>query len=286
MVEQLQVEKEFLQRALGWGEERNPLNVDVTLESLPSDFPVDLSRLGGVRVLGGVRSAELAWRFAYSGGINEPYPDRRHWRVFLDVPGAVPDVFKVLLDVFMEQGWQPLVMFHQAFIEAEQTQWMGVNGDTNQRLLLLLRPEADITQVWLTIIEIDERQAAHLLGGPHPPVGFGPHYEAPLPTLILPVGWRAQLGQGSGGPVRSQEYSLHAPRAGESLVQELLAHLAPQFERQGWRQVYQEAQMTVFSTALGIGVLTLEPGQDGVLALIVHATAEQGRGPNYTLVSS
>ena len=60
---------------------------------------------------------------------------------------------------------------------------------------------------------------------------------------------------------------------------ELLTHLLPQFEPQGWQLLHREdgpPSLTVYRTAQGIGTLRLQPGESAITAQIVHVTGEDG----------
>lgn len=287
MSEQVTLDAEFLRRALSQGPETSSADVVVTPGALPPDFPVTLPGLTAVRVLGGVRSA-ARWTFgASSSPESAERQARTDWRAFLDVPAPQPEVMEALVSQFAEQGWQAAQMFQEVFVEATRSQWLGARAQPPRTLGVNTRQEGGVTQVGLTVTDTDPEHVAHLLGrAPHP--HFHDHFEAPLPTLTLPDGWRAQMVSGQGGPVRSLHFALICPQAAFDPAA-LLSHLLPQFGRQGWRLLHCEdapESLSVYRTPLGVGTLTLRAGPgERVSALIVHATAEEGRGPSQVMFS-
>lgn len=156
--------------------------------------------------------------------------------------------------------------FAQTFVEAEQSQWMAVHPERVQQFSVQVRQQGDLTQVWLNVHDSDARQIGHLLGR-HDDPAFQAQ-EAPLPTLTLPPGWRAQLQQGSGRAVRSEEYGLRA--SGDAAGPDLLPHLLPQLQEQGWQLLQHEGEVSVYRTAQGVGTLLLPTGEEGGRAAIVH----------------
>lgn len=279
--EQLTLGAEFLRRALGHGREGDPADVAVTPGALPLDFPLTLPEWVGLRVWGGVRAAATGWTFDYSGPSRlTERPPRTDWRAFLDVPAPQPEAMAALLDHFGAQGWQTAQVFQDVFVEADRSQWLGARSEPPRTLTVFSRQQGDATQVWLTVADVDPRQVEHLLGRSRHP-GFHDHFEAPLPTLTLPDGWKAQMRSGQGDPVRSQNAVLlpSADRVPDAAA--LLTHFLPQLERQGWRLLHQEdgpEPLSVYRTPLGVGSLFLRAGGDDVTALIVHATAGEGGG--------
>lgn len=270
----LDVPLEFLQRALGFGEEGDPQTVEVFPEALPNGLPFRLPPLPGLRVIGGVRSTASRWSF--NGG--HPSPEQRMWRVFLDVDGDLPGTMQAFQTVMRAQGWEASRPFMRTFVERSQPNWLAVQPAHRRQLNLNLRQEGAVTQVWLQVMEIDQQTAEHLLD---PSFHFS-QYQAPLPVLMLPAGWRARMGQGSSGSVSSEDYRLQAPQHGNP---DLLPYLLPQLEAQGWHLIHQQVGTSVFQTAQGIGTLFLNRQGQGWKAVIVHATAEDGRGGQRTVAS-
>lgn len=273
MSEQLTVSQEFLQRALGFGEGGDPQTVAVLPDALPDDFPLTLPELPGLRVLGSVRSVAPRWTFQYPQGAEDRPPEQRLWRAFLDVALPLAETMSRFQAALRAGGWQAVQPFAQTFVEAEQSQWMAVHPERVQQFSVQVRQQGDLTQVWLNVHDSDARQIGHLLGR-HDDPAFQSQ-EAPLPTLTLPPGWRAQLQQGSGRAVRSEEYGLRA--SGDAAGPDLLPHLLPQLQEQGWQLLQHEGEVSVYRTAQGVGTLLLTPGEGGTQAVIVHATTYSGR---------
>lgn len=277
MGETVPLDPEFLRRALSQGREGDPADVEMTPGALPPDFPLTLPDVAGLRVLGGIRSAVPRWTFSPSS--QEPQHPAGHvmWRAFLDVPASQPEVMDTLLTHFFGQGWQPARMFQEVFVEAARSQWLAARSQPPRTLSLFARGEGGVTQVWLNVSDTDPEHVGHLLGRPS---YVQDQPDAPLPTLTLPGGWTARMLSGNGGPVCSQTSLLRPAEARPDLAA-LLSHLLPQFERQGWHLLHREdhpESLSVYRTPLGIGTLSLRAGEQHVQALIVHATAEGGRG--------
>lgn len=280
MTERIPIDPEFLRRALGLGSDGDPATVKVTQDALPADFPLKLPFDNG-RILGGIRSAAPGWTFQFDGQAVEPYQPKWQWRAFLDVASPPHSVLAELISSLNSQGWQAVTLFQPVFVEAEQSQWMAVHAGKQLQLTARLRLAGQLTQLGLEVFEVDENSIRHLLGQhafPYP----HDHFEAPLPSLLLPVGWQARMEQGSGGPVRSQQYRLLPPAGAPT---DLWPHLQPQFERQGWHLLHHEPSLSVFRTALGVGTLhwQAQEGQ-GINAVIVHVTAEKGMSSNSSYV--
>lgn len=273
MPEQLTVSKDFLQRALGFGEGGDPQTVGIFPGKLSEDFPLTLPDLPGLRVVGSVRNLAPRWSF---GREVTAAPEQRQWRIFLDVAADLPTTMRLFQDSLRAAGWEAVRQFRQVFVDAEQPQWLAVHPSHSRQVSLYLRRAGEDTQVWLNLHDLEPQAAEHLLGG-HPQFD---HYEAPLPTLRLPPGWRGQMQQGSGGPVHSQEYILSGP-----VDVELLAHLLPQFAEQGWALLHREDGLSVFRTALGIGTLLLTGAGGNLTAHIVHVTGEKGSGSRLRTVA-
>ncbi|WP_102126911.1 hypothetical protein [Deinococcus planocerae] len=285
MGEQVTLDVEFLRRALGQGWEDDPGGVVVTPNSLPPDFPVPLPDFAGVRVLGGVRS--VAFRRP-PGGL----PDgQTTWRVFLDVPGPQPGVMAALTAHLEGQGWRAAQPWRQAFVEAEAGQWMGVHPEQERTVMLHARGEGGVTQVSLNVQDVEPEQVRHMLGqDPHP--HFHRMHELPLPTLTVPQGWRVQMQGGGGGEAERSERALLLPPEGAAEQPDLLVHLRPQLERQGWRVLHVENEADGASltarTAQGVGVLTLGPkvgAWEAVLLHLVLGPDRHGSASFYTLSS-
>lgn len=273
MMNRLDVPLDFLQRALGFGEEGDPQTVAVFPETLPDELPFKLPPFPGLRVIGGVRSTAPRWSF----GGDLPSPEQRLWRVFLDVDGDLPGTMQAFQTVMRAQGWEASRPFTRTFVESRQPNWLAVQPAHRRQLNLNLRQEGAVTQVWLQVREIDQQTAEHLL---NPSSHFSQDH-APLPVLMLPTGWRARMEQGSGGGVSSEAYHLQAPHGHPDLLPQLL----PQLEAQGWHLIHQQAGTSVYQTAQGIGTLFLNRKGQGWKAVIVHATAEEGRGGQRTVAS-
>lgn len=269
------LDAEFLRRALGHGHAGDRADVEVTPGALPPEFPVTLPELPGLRVLGGVGSVPRGWTFAYPGGAQTPGPDRLQWRVFLDVPAPQPQVIAALLRQFEGEGWQESQLFQQVFVEAARSEWTGTTLAPPRTLGIHVRQQGEVTQVDLTIADVIPDHVEHLRGrSPHP--RFHDHFEAPLPILTLPEGWRGQMQSGQGGPICSQTWALSPSPDAAPGVPALLSYFLPQLERQGWRLLHREdtpESLSVFRTLLGVGTLTLRREEGCVSALIVHATA-------------
>lgn len=285
MGEQITLDAEFLRRALG---QEGELTAEmVTPGTLPADFPITLPELAGTRVLGGIRTVARQWTFHFSGGPRSAErKSQTSWRAFLDVPAPQPEVMEALITHFAGRGWQAAQMFQQTFVEAARTQWMGGHTGQSRTLNVSSRQEGAVMQVHLQVQDTEPEQIEHLLGRRHHP-HFEDFSQAPFPTLILPEGWSAQMLTGQGGPVRSETVALGAPQPMPELTA-LLSHFLPQLERQGWRLLHREdapESLSVYRTPLGIGTLSLRPGESGISALIVHATAEDGRGSGRVMFS-
>lgn len=287
MGEQLTLDAEFLRRALGLGWD-NPEGVAVTSDSLPPDFPVPLPDLGGVRVLGGVRSVAFHW----SATPGEKPVKQTTWRVFLDVPAPQPDVMAALVSYLEEQGWRAAQPWRQAFVEATAGQWMGVHAEQERTVMLHARGEDGVTHVSLNVQDVPPEQVRHMLGqDPH--LHFHHLHELPLPTLTAPPGWRVQMQGGGGGETERSERVVLVPPEDVAEQPELLAHFRPQLERQGWRVLHVEnedgAVYLTARTERGIGVLTLSPDAGVWQAALLHiALGPGGRGSAasfYTLSS-
>ncbi|MBB5235490.1 hypothetical protein [Deinococcus budaensis] len=230
MTKQVTLDAEFLRRALGQDGER--ADVEVTPGVLPPDFPVTLPDLPGLRVLGGVRSVPPGWTFAYPGVTQTVEPVRFQWRAFLDVPAPQGQVTAALLGHFAGEGWQESQLFQRVFVEAARSEWMGTSREPPRTLGVQARQRGEVTQVELTVADTDSGQVEHLRGrSPHP--RLHDHFEAPLPTLTLPEGWRGQMQSGQGGPIRSQTWTLLPSLAPTPGPLALLPHLLPQLEDQG-----------------------------------------------------
>ncbi|MDL2345123.1 hypothetical protein QOL99_13310 [Deinococcus sp. MIMF12] len=286
MSEQVTLEAEFLRRALE--REDNAERVAVTPGTLPPDLPVTLPDLPGMRVLGGVRSVLPGWTFASPGSARAAAagPVRLQWRAFLDIPAPQPQVMDALLGRFTEQGWQESQVFQQVFVEAARSEWAATALEPARTLGVQSRQQGGVTQVELTVADTDPGQVEHLRGRwshPH----FADQFEPPLPTLILPDGWKGQMQTGQGGPIRSQLSALRPPPGPAPDPAALLAHFLPQLERQGWRLLHREdgpESLSVHRTPLGVGTLSLRVKDGGLSALIVHVTAEEGRGSSRVTV--
>ncbi|WP_034385030.1 hypothetical protein [Deinococcus sp. YIM 77859] len=277
MSERVTLDAEFVRRALGFGREGNPADVQVTPDALPPDFPLRLPDLAGLRVLGGIRSAAPRWVFSFPGA--EPQQSAEHvlWRAFLDVPAPQPEVMETLLAHFLDQGWQTARMFQAVFVEAARSQWLAARCQPPRILKVFVRGESGMTQVWLETRDTDSEHAGHLLGR----LSYVQDQPDPLlPTLTLPGGWTARMLSGHGGPVCSQTFLLRS--AGTRFdPAALLSELLPQLERQGWRLLCREDGpecLSVYRTALGLGTLFLRAEESQVRARIVHATAGEERG--------
>lgn len=269
----LDVDLEFLQRALGFGEQDNPLTVGIFPEALPDDFPLALPDLPGVRIIGGVRS--IAPRWSFNGGPSSP--EQRMWRVFLDAATDLPTTMQVSQAALRSAGWEAARPFMQTFVEQRQTNWIAVHPAHSRQLNLNLRQEGELTQIWLQVTEIDRSTSQHLLDQHR----HFDQYVAPLPSLTLPAGWRAQMKQVSGGGVHSEEYLLRGPQGAD----DLLPFLLPQLEEQGWRLLHHLASITVYQTAEGVGTLLLVNQAEEIKAVIVHATGQEGQGGQRTIAS-
>lgn len=278
MTEQVTLDAEFLRRALGREGER--ADVQVMPGVLPPDFPVTLPELPGLRVLGGVRSAPPGWTFAYPGVPQTVEPVRLQWRVFLDVPAPQGQVMTALWRHFAGEGWQESQLFRRVFVEAARSEWMGTTLEPPRTLGVQARQRGEVTQVDLSVADVVPDHVEHLRGrSPHP--RFHDHFEAPLPALTLPEGWRGQMQSGQGGPICSQTWALSPSPDAAPGWSVLLSHLLPQLEGQGWHLLHREdapESLTVFRTPPGVGTLTLRQDEGRVSALIAHVTAEEGRG--------
>ena len=282
-----QLDFEFLQRALGQSEDSGKL--EITLGALPPDLPVTLPNLPDLRVLGGIRTIAPRWSFDYGMTQQNDLSERRSWRVFLDTSAQAGAVLDGFLAQLSPLGWQSAHMLSQVFVEAEKTTWLGVQAEQLRSLDLQARTLA-VTQVWLTIDDIEAPQVGHfLVQNPH--FSQADFYQASLPTLILPAGWQAQMSQGHGGPVHSQHYLLRPAEATPDTLSELWPHLLPQLERQGWRmlhrELHQEEGLTVYRTPLGVGTLGLRRVGAELVAHIVHVTdgPDGGRSSSFTISS-
>lgn len=289
MSEQVTLEAEFLRRALG--QQGSAEHVSATPGALPPDLPVTLPDLPGMRMLGGVRSVAPGWTFVYPGATQTAAPIRLQWRVFVDVPTPQPEVMDALVRQFAEQGWQETHSFPSVFVEANLSLWEGFCPEPPRTLVVQSRQQGGATQVNLTLTDAEPEYIEHLRGErarPH----LSDYFEAPLPTLILPGGWRGQMVSGQGGAVRSFLTALQPSPGTAPDPEALLDHFLPQLERQGWHLLHREdspESLSVFRTPLGVGTLTLRLEGQNVSALIVHATAEDGGGSSvgtYTLSSS
>lgn len=86
---------------------------------------------------------------------------------------------------------------------------------------------------------------------------------------------------GQGSAVWSVNAALLPPPGAAPDPAALLSHFLPQLEGQGWRRLHREdtpESLAVHRTPLGVGTLTLRVEKGRVSALIVHATAGEGRG--------
>jgi len=188
---------------------------------------------------------------------------------------------------FAAEGWQESQLFQPVFVEAARSEWTATALEPARTLGVQARQPGEVTQVELTVADTDPAQVEHLRGGwarPH----FPDHFEAPLPTLTLPDGWRGQMLSGQGGAIRSVNAALVPPPGAAQELAALLSHFLPQMEDQGWRLLHREdvpESLSVFRTPLGVGTLTMRLEEGRVSALIVHATAEEGRGPSRVMFS-
>ena len=269
MAGQLHVSSEFLQRALGFGQEGDPLTVGVFPDALPDDFPLTLPELSGLRVLGSVRTAAPYWTFF--GSPQERREERRQWRIFLDAGAALGDTMASFQAALLSHGWESGRAFAQTFVEAGQTRWLALNPARGWKLDLALREAAEqsgtTTQVWLTLTEAEAQTIRHLLGQHDPPFD---HVHLPMPLLRLPAGWRSQMQQGSGGRVSSEEYALRGPGGASALWPVLL----PQLAAQGWALLHHSEDAALFRTPHGSGLLRLSEKGGEVAAAIVQLGAE------------
>lgn len=269
MTGQLHVSSEFLQRALGFGQEGDPLTVGIFPDALPDDFPLTLPELPGLRLLGSVRGVATRWSFNRGKSFS---PERRQWRVFLDVGAVLDDTMATFQAALLFQGWESGRAFAQTFVEAGQTRWLALNPARGWQLDLAGREAAGesgtMTQVWLTLTEADAQTIRHLLGQHEPPFD---HVHLPMPLLRLPAGWRSQMSQGSGGRVSSEEYALRGPGGAAALWPVLL----PQLAAQGWALLHHSEDTALFRTPHGTGLLSLAEGEAAgdrgeVAATVVH----------------
>lgn len=269
MTGQLRVSSEFLQRALGFGQEGDPLMVGIFPDALPDDFPLTLPELPGLRLLGSVRGVATRWSFNRGQSFS---PERRQWRVFLDVGAVLDDTMADFQTALLSQGWESGRAFAQTFVEAGQTRWLALNPARGWQLDLAGREAAGesgtMTQVWLTLTEAEAQTIRHLLGQHEPPFD---HVHLPMPLLRLPAGWRSQMSQGSGGRVSSEEYALCGPGSAAALWPALL----PQLAAQGWALLHHSEDTALFRTPHGTGLLSLAEGEAAgdrgeVAATVVH----------------
>ena len=236
-----------------------------------------------------IRTIAPRWSFDYRMTQQNDLSERRSWRVFLDTSAQAGAVLDGFLAQLSPLGWQSAHMLPQVFVEAEKTNWLGVQAEQLRSLDLQARTSA-VTQVWLTIDDIEAPQVGHFLGQ-NPHFSQADFYQASLPTLILPAGWQAQMSQGHGGPVHSQHYLLRLAEATPDTLSELWPHLLPQLERQGWRmlhrELHQEEGLTVYRTPLGVGTLGLRRVGAELVAHIVHVTdgPDGGRSSSFTISS-
>lgn len=278
MTERLHVSSEFLQRALGFGQDGDPLTVGIFPDALPDDFPLTLPELPGLRVLGSVRGVATRWSFNRGKSFS---PERRQWRVFLDVGTALDETMVDFQTWLLSQGWESGRAFAQTFVEAGQTRWLALNPARGWQLDLAGREAGQgsgtMTQVWLTLTEADAQTIRHLLGQ-QGPLFAQESAPLPMPLLRLPAGWRSQMEQGRAGKVSSEEYTLSGPGGAAALWPALL----PQLAAQGWalrhRTGDQIGETALFGTPHGTRLLHLaeaqaagegEEGQE-VAASVVH----------------
>lgn len=215
----MELDAEFLSRALGFGREGDPADVEVSPGKLPPDLPLTLPEFEGMRVLGGVRSAAPRWTFSYPRSKAPQSPELLMWRVFLDVPLPLVQVMRELTRALLQQGWRAVQMQHRAIVEAEREQWMGVHPVQGRTLNLSLRDENGITQVWLGVQDTEARQLAHLQGLDVREAGLS------LPTLAVPTG--AGVHWQGNGDVREEATVV----TGTNLPT-LFDHFTPQLEAQ------------------------------------------------------
>ncbi|WP_162865334.1 hypothetical protein [Deinococcus wulumuqiensis] len=296
----IRISSEFLQRALGFGQEGDPLTVGIFPDALPDDFPLTLPELPGLRLLGSVRGVATRWSFNRGKSFS---PERRQWRVFLDVGTALDDTMATFQAALLFQGWESGRAFAQTFVEAGQTRWLALNPARGWQLDLAGREAAGesgtMTQVWLTLTEADAQTIRHLLGQHEPPFD---HVHLPMPLLRLPAGWRSQMSQGSGGRViriplnsctvgkappvhpyrgiRIFSYShplglnLKLPYSigirmsseeyalrGPGGAAALWPVLLPQLAAQGWALLHHSEDTALFRTPHGTGLLSLAEGE-------------------------
>ncbi|WP_216327267.1 hypothetical protein [Deinococcus aestuarii] len=285
MGEQVTLDAEFLRRALG--ESGDLVHLEITPGSLPLDFPVTLPDIAGFRVLGGVRSVT---RPTFSSGGRAA--EQTLWRLFLDVPGPQPDVMAALTARLAGKGWRVAQMWRQAFVEASADRWMCVHPEQARTVTLQTRGEGAVTQVALTVQDAEPEQVRHLLGQ-DPQPNFHRMHDLPLPTLVVPLGWRVQMQGGGGGETERSERAVLVPPEGADEPPGLLAHFSPQLERQGWRVRHVEkedgAGYLTARTGRGIDVLTLSPDAGVWQAVLLHVAlgpGGQGSAASFYTLSS
>lgn len=230
MTGRIEVELEFLRRALGAGREGHPADVDLTSGALPPDLPVSLPDWAGVRVLGGIRSVAPRWTFFASPADRSTVPEHLMWRVFLDVPLPQDQVMRELTRALMAQGWRTAQMSRQAITEAEKGVWMAVHPAQARTLHLVGRQADGVTEVWLSVQGTDRRQFQHLQG-----LNVTTAEDTcSLPALTVPAG--AQVRWQGDGEVRQESAFVRGTALGP-----LLDHLAPQLELQEGPLLYRHA---------------------------------------------
>ena len=112
-----------------------------------------------------LRTIAPRWSFDYGMTQQNDLSERRSWRVFLDTSAQAGAVLDGFLAQLSPLGWQSahMRMLPQVFVEAEKTNWLGVQAEQLRSLDLQARTLA-VTQVWLTIDDIEAPQVGHFLG--------------------------------------------------------------------------------------------------------------------------
>lgn len=217
----LEVEAEFLRRALGAGERGDPATVHVVPDALAQDFPFPLPELPGLNVYGSVRSVAPRWTFF--GSDPSESPEFRWWRTFFDVELTAPEVVRTFRAHLSPRGWRTAELgLARAVLAADRGHWHAVCPEQRLELHLNARQAARAAQVWLSVTEVDEDHALRLQGlEPRPP--YLPDFDLALPTLVMPPGVEVQFGHGSSYEEITVLRGLPLPEAFQILLGQLTA---------------------------------------------------------------
>lgn len=217
----MEVDAEFLRRALGAGERGDPATVQIVPDALAEDFPVALPELPGLRVYGSVRSVATRWTFFRSEGSDRPeYP---WWRTFFDTVLTAPEVVRTFRTQLSSLGWRTAeIGLTRAVLPAEGGAWAAVHPARCQELHLHARQAGGAAQVWLSVKEVDEDHALRLQGlEPRPPEFLRPGLA--LPTLVMPPGVEVGFRHGSAHEEFTVLRGITLPEAFGTLLGQLSA---------------------------------------------------------------